>query len=726
MPMVLIEAIGRQAGEKLSENPPDKWRVRLIEAGISHNGAEYGLGVLHKAAPLFEGVRAIARADEDHVKDRGKRPQDVAGWFSNVAPVAEGLDADFNIAADQDWLKVKLADSWDRGKKDLLGFSIVAEAKGRIARQGGRLVRKIGEFTKARFVDVVVNPSAGGQLVGLAEAENGDTLTGGIEMLEKLLKIIEAKAPDQYKKLDLDNLDEAKVLEIAEALMDGDPKTADDDGGKDKGKIDKQDATDDTKVAEADNADSAKAFAALIAEAKQEIADMRARDKAEATFDRLFAESGLPGDSRDRVARCLEGEKPATTEVIAEALKDERGYLGRHTSWRGPGSTPGATLADVTADERDKWKAAVTGMFTEADEPLDPAKPDGPKQRRYLSLREAYLDLTGDIRFTGMVEECPRLTAEANIESSTWAQAMKDAMNVRMQREYKRAPFGQWRAIADVVPVSDFRPNHRPQLGGFGNLADVSEGAAYQDFGTAPGDFATTAPNYTIGKKGALQPVTIETIANDNVGAVRQIPIKAGRAAARTLNTAAWYQLLTNANWTGDSKAIGHADHGGNVTTDALSPAAITAGRLAMSKQTEQGSNERLGLSPRFLVVPEDLRQKAREYCGSLVKPETDRSTAGATENEGVLNFIHDDMQLQPLVLPHWTSTTGWLLIGDKGDCSILEVGFFGGKEEPEIFIQDMPNSGSLFSNDMLTYKLRFIFGVGVLDYRNIYVGMPA
>ena len=41
--------------------------------------------------------------------------------------------------------------------------------------------------------------------------------------------------------------------------------------------------------------------------------------------------------------------------------------------------------------------------------------------------------------------------------------------------------------------------------------------------------------------------------------------------------------------------------------------------------------------------------------------------------------------------------------------------GFLGGREEPELFVQDMPNVGSMFSNDKLTYKIRHIYGGNVL-----------
>jgi hypothetical protein len=45
----------------------------------------------------------------------------------------------------------------------------------------------------------------------------------------------------------------------------------------------------------------------------------------------------------------------------------------------------------------------------------------------------------------------------------------------------------------------------------------------------------------------------------------------------------------------------------------------------------------------------------------------------------------------------------------------VLEVGFLDGQEEPELFVQDQPNGGSMFSNDKLTYKIRHIYGGTVL-----------
>ncbi len=701
MPLItLLEAVEKQEGAA-----PDKWRVRLIEAGLSHNNTQYDLAVLHEAAPLFEGAKALARSDEDHIKDQNKKVKEIAGWFTDVTPVAEGLDATFHISADHDWLKVKAADAWENKNPGLFGFSIVAEALGRVQRKAGKMLRHVDRISKVRSVDVVVNPAAGGGFVGIAEAE-AEEGANEMKLIERLLKLIEAKAPAEYAKLDLENIDEAKVFALVEALPAAtlEVKEANAPAGAGEGVF---------TLAEAKE---------MITEATKGILEQNSRDRAEMMFGQMFAESGLPADCKDRVAVVLNGEKPATAEKVAEAINSEKAYLAKHTTWTGPGSTFGGSLAESIVDERDKFSSALTGLFMEADQPIDAAKEDGPKQARFISIKEAYITLTGDVGMTGMVDSSPRvgMHAEAAINSGTWSELLRDAMNKRMQKEYKFAPHDHWKMIADVATANDFRSNFRPQSGGFGDLDSVAEGAVYNEFGTAPGDFG---PNYTIGKYGATKGVTLEAIANDDVGAIIKMPVRMGRAAARTLNKNIWNPILTNADvsW-GANTPLFDALHGGNITTNALSPSAISSGRLTMRMQEEQDSQERLGLNPRYLFVPEELLQKAFEYCYTPSKPLLDKSAQGAMEAEGLLNFIKQ-MNLTPIALPNMTDANNWIMTADKGDIGLVEVGFFGGKETPELFLQDMPNMGSMFTNDTLTYKIRHIYGIAVLDYRGFYMG---
>ena len=66
------------------------------------------------------------------------------------------------------------------------------------------------------------------------------------------------------------------------------------------------------------------------------------------------------------------------------------------------------------------------------------------------------------------------------------------------------------------------------------------------------------------------------------------------------------------------------------------------------------------------------------------------------------------------IVAPWNTSASKWWLVGDPADCEGLEVGFVGGRDSPELFLQDDPRMGTVFTNDQISYKVRFEFGAGV------------
>ena len=51
-------------------------------------------------------------------------------------------------------------------------------------------------------------------------------------------------------------------------------------------------------------------------------------------------------------------------------------------------------------------------------------------------------------------------------------------------------------------------------------------------------------------------------------------------------------------------------------------------------------------------------------------------------------------------------------------DIKSIEVGFVGGREESELLMQDSPLHGQVFTNDQISFKIRWEFGGGWLDYR--------
>ena len=113
-----------------------RWRVRVIEAGQSKSGFFYPLETLHAAAPKFNGARVLVRSDEDHVQGRNTNAALVEGWLENASPSPEGIDADL-VFLPSAATRQKLTEAWEAGKKDLLGFSIVADGRAKQERKDG-------------------------------------------------------------------------------------------------------------------------------------------------------------------------------------------------------------------------------------------------------------------------------------------------------------------------------------------------------------------------------------------------------------------------------------------------------------------------------------------------------------------------------------------------------------------------------------------------------------
>ena len=62
-----------------------------------------------------------------------------------------------------------------------------------------------------------------------------------------------------------------------------------------------------------------------------------------------------------------------------------------------------------------------------------------------------------------------------------------------------------------------------------------------------------------------------------------------------------------------------------------------------------------------------------------------------------------------------------WVVWNNYAYASIrgLQRGYLGGREDADVFIQDMENVGSRFTADKITYKIRGTFGVAAIDYRS-------
>jgi hypothetical protein len=659
---MLIEAAGEGSG---------KFLVRVIAAGLSGNGNYYPDAALKEAVPLFNGVRVFVKSDEEHIKGGGKDFSKLLGrlveakFIAGAAVDTGRIEAVLELIDPNDAVGTKLKEAVSRGMADLFGLSIDALAKTEKALREGKKVRVAKQFTKVKSVDLIVEPGAGGGLVRVVEAaDDQSTQEEQAKMKTRLFEALQKKHP---KKVEGKTIDDFTEDQLVEALAEDSVREA------------------------------APTAAATVAGAgnfvtREELVLREAR----AVARELVLDSGLPKAARERVLSYLgtAAASAVTEQAVREAIDAEKKYIGMFTE-AGRVSMGGMDIA-VTEDRSVKVATMLDAFF-------DPAHKD---HRQVRSFKECYAEITGDRRVTGRLEDMNRSRlAEAlgdayreSLDSTSFANVLGNSITRRMLAEYQNAnQYDAWRRIANVVPVNDFRTNERTRMGGYGDLDSVGEGDPYPPM-TSPTDEKAT---YAVGKKGGTEDITLEMIKNDDVGSIQRIPVKIARSAKRTLAKFAFDFIRTNP-LVYDGVALFHASHG-NLGAAALDATSLAARRLAMLKQTELSSADRLGIGPKGILVPVDLQEAAVNLFNRN------------TNNDKT--FVQM-MTLEIIPVWYWTDTNDWALYADPMDIPGLEIGFLDGQEEPQLFVQDMPTVGSMFTNDKVTYKIRHIYGGNITDFR--------
>jgi len=177
-----------------SEKTGKVWRIKVIDSGWSQNGFYYSPKILKEAIPLFEGAKICAYEFDNRffnhlpgfVANLVKQgfAKNVTGWIDNVryekTDGKDGLTADYHITDSK--MRETYKNAWEDGKKrDLLGFSIDAQAKvstGIAEGRKGNIVEKIHEVTT---VDQVTLPAAGGKFLRMVASMGG-------KKMDKLIK----------------------------------------------------------------------------------------------------------------------------------------------------------------------------------------------------------------------------------------------------------------------------------------------------------------------------------------------------------------------------------------------------------------------------------------------------------------------------------------------------------------------------------------------------------
>ncbi|MBI3320011.1 MAG: hypothetical protein HYZ89_05440 [Candidatus Omnitrophica bacterium] len=591
-----------------------------------------------------------------------------------------GLVATFHCTDDR--IRQTFLNAWKEGKRDLLGFSIDVEGTVNKVWREGQLVDEVESIERVSSVDVVSVPAAGGQVVRLLASNGGGgmkeklvalikqydpKLLEGLdeaaiteeqawELLGKLLEGLkppqDANAEEAKKRGEmaeaivsavlagtenlkelfhgdevliekaLDFLKEKKVedaIDLLKGLMEQrrkQPGNGNGGGQESAQQIQKQleQQGRQTQAIAQEAVAQAKAAGEEARKAKEELALLKSQQTLTET---LAKEAELPEPIKKRLRKRFEGrvfEAKELTEAVAEE-KEILGALAESGEVTGLGAQ-----TRVGLEESDRLQMAVDLAL--GYQPDESEKPKYQGIRPFRGLREMFHAFHRyPIEDDGRLSES-QLRRIRETTTADFAFALGASMTRKLVKEYRRLPY-DWRKMASVVPIDNFKLQERIRWGGLGVLPTVTESAT-QDYPelTFPTDERAT---YTPTKKGGLITVTREMILNDDLGVLRRLPNRIAIAANRQLNRFVFDLLVNfgggaiNGGTIYDALALYHANHLNNLTV-ALSYANLVTARQKLFQMPEYGTKDAINMGAGLaqgattLTVDTGTKFKADDY----------------------------------------------------------------------------------------------------------------
>ncbi len=319
------------------------------------------------------------------------------------------------------------------------------------------------------------------------------------------------------------------------------------------------------------------------------------------------------------------------------------------------------------------------------------------------SLRQLYIDLTGDSRL-----ELTNAAVRESIDPSLVAKILANAANLRIMQDFQLATeYDFWREFAEVNSLSDFKSQTVMRMGHFGSLKKVGRDDAYEELAQG----AETNESYTPDTYGGMISIHRKDIINDNVGAIMRMPTMVTMDAKMDLSAFAWSLILDNPTL-GDGKALFHSDHN-NLISDTTANAGLSddhflALEAKLRTQKFPGRDDVAALPARYAIIPSALRKTAYGVF-----------TASYGLNNATPTFVQS-MQIKVMECIHASNAKDYYVVTDKLFCPVLEIGFYLGREVPELLVADNETAGALFTHDKIQWKVRHEYGGSVVDYRGI------
>lgn len=299
-----------------------------------------------------------------------------------------------------------------------------------------------------------------------------------------------------------------------------------------------------------------------------------------------------------------------------------------------------------------------------------------------------------------------------------------------------------WTSVAKRATVTDFRDAkvYPPTYGADGVLDEVQQAEEYPDAAV----YEQAPITWNVKKYGRKVPFSWESIINDDLDMLKDIPVRLGRAARRTEAN-----LVTSlyVGVSGPLSTMYHNNYGNIVNTangassnnPVLGIVGLQDAYTVLSKMTDE-SGQPIMRDVITLVVPPALEITARNILNATEIRATQLGAGGSPDNGSglgyqelsVANWMRNRVQLVvdpyiPLKATSANGNTSWFLFADPNySREAIRIGFLRGHETPEIWMKS-PNAVRVgggevnaldgdFDTDAVTYRVRHVVGATKID----------
>jgi hypothetical protein len=686
-PMVVMES-GFARGEVMTDDPALK--------GLPHYFPQEVVAQVAEACKSTRFGRRHPQTDGEEFD-----PSRIAGLISGGVMEGSAARASVRLFETETELKTKLMAAQKSNQLGLFGASILGLFAWKKGKAEGKDALVAQRLARLMSVDLVTEAGAGGKILPYAASRSVRDEIAAIQTefaAAEAAKITAAKAADKKGAVMKE-----QILKVLEALRKKDAGRATELQKEFEGLAEDKHSEFWVKLSEAlvaepvQAADKGPKPEEILAKANEALAAAKKLETRN-LIERKVSESKLPVPAmavvREHLAeRVADGAQLDEAKIDAEIKKVRESFAAFANVGRVNGGT-----ASVGRDTVDKVSLAMEAMFgvreAKADKSVAP----------FRGIREAYMVITGDNELADIPRGGFYKTQQA-WATTNFPNVLLNALTKKLIQDYAEQPYQYLDKLYTKAIVGDFKTQHRIRMGYLAELSAVAEAGAYTEI-ARPTDEDIT---YAVSKFGNLLTVTEETIRNDDLGKMLQIPSRLARAGRIGLAQFISNFFINNPNYAPDSVAWFASGHN-NLSTALLSSAALDAAQLALQSQTEKDSALPLSFSLDWLMVPPGLYPTARQI---------NRNPTGT--NNWYQRFGANDENI--FVNPLLTDAVEWFCGAFPAQAPSLEIGFLDGFDMPQIFLANLPTQGTMFTNDELQYKVKFVYGGNILDFRPVYAG---